>query len=184
MKKWKILKSEDVSLSPWMKVFKHKVELPSKIVIDDYYTADFDDGSMVVAFTREGDIVLVQQYKQGIQEICIELPAGLRHKNATFEDAAIAELEEETGIKVHKEDLHPLGKIVSLPTKTNFVTHAYLVKDVAFNSKQSLDVTEEIEVLTKKPQEVLAMVRSGEIWAADTVAVLMRAYLMFPALFN
>ena len=166
-----------------MPVVRHTVKLANNILVDDYYFSPLGNVAMVMAITTDNKIVLVRQYKHGLGEILVELPGGMQHNNATMEACAAAELEEETGIKVKQEALIPLGKIAGNPTKTNQVTYGYIVKNAVFNGAQQFDDTEDIELLTVSPKELLQLVASGEIWVADTVAFIAKAYLVFPELF-
>lgn len=183
LQKWTIIKEEDISPSKWMPVLRHTVKLPDNSIVDDYYFSPLGNVAMVMAITTTGKVVLVRQYKHGLGQVLIELPGGMQHDNATMEACAIAELEEETGIKAVNEQLIPLGKIAGNPTKTNQVTYGYIVKDALFNAVQRFDATEDIELLTVPPKELLQMISSGEIWVADTVAFIMKAYLLHPELF-
>jgi ADP-ribose pyrophosphatase len=182
--KWKIITRKDVSPSKWFPVLRDKVELPNKKVVDDYFISPLGNAVMVLAFTGNKELVMVRQYKHGVGEVVIELPAGVQQEGRSLEESALAELNEETGIRVTGEALHFIGKINSLPTKTNHITYGYLVRNARFNSIQKLDETEDIEVVLFTPKKVLEMIRSGEIWIADTVAFILKAHLEFPDLFE
>jgi ADP-ribose pyrophosphatase len=183
LQKWTVIKEEDISPSEWMPVLRHTVQLPDNTVVNDYYFSPLGNVAMIMAFTTDGTIVLVQQYKHGLGEILIELPGGMQHHHATMEACAVAELEEETGIKVSEDALISLGKIAGNPTKTNQVTYGYIVKNAFFNTDQKFDTTEDIALITVPPKALLQMIASGEIWVADTVAFIMKAQLLFPELF-
>lgn len=185
MLKWKILEEEDVSPSTqWYPVKRHTVQLANGHIVDDYYVSDFGAVAMVLPLTVENNIVLVKQYKHGIRDFCIELPAGFKQKGKSVQESAIAELEEETGILTNLENLEYIGKVCHTPTKTNHQVTGYLARNLSFNSVQNFDETEEIEVIVKTPKEVLAMVRSGEIWVSDSVCMILLAQLKFPAIFK
>ncbi len=184
MKKWKVLKKEDVSPSKWFPVEKHTVELSDGTVIDDFYISPMKNAAMIFPITTKNEIVLVKQYKHAVGEILIELPAGFQQEGKTLEETALAELEEETGIKATKDNLIFLGKTVSNPTKITQTIYCYIARNLEFNSKQNLEVTEEIEIIKVTPLKALEMVKKGEIWAADSVANIARAYLKFPEIFS
>ena len=183
MNKWKILETEDVSPSSWYPISRHTVELPDGTVIDDFYISEIGDVVLVVPFTTDGMLVLVRQYKHAVREIVFELPAGGKQKDKTIEESAVAELEEETGIRTAAHNLEFIGKLSSDPTKTTHVTHCYIARDVSFNSQQNFDVTEDIEVHTVSPLKAVDMVKSGEIWVADSAAAILKTQLMYPKLF-
>lgn len=184
MKKWKILKEKDVSPSKWFPVSQHKVELPDGTIIDDYFISPLGNVVMVLPITTKNEIVLVKQYRHAIGEILIELPAGFQQKGKSLEDSALAELEEEVGIKTTFDNLIFLGKTANNPTKTTIVTHCYLAMNLDFNSKQIFDVTEDIEILKVVPKKVLQMVNNGEIWVTDSIVNIVKAFLKYPDIFK
>jgi ADP-ribose pyrophosphatase len=184
IQKWTVIKEEDISPSEWMPIVRHTVKLANNNIVDDYYFSLLGNVAMVLAVTTENKIVLVRQYKHGIGEILLELPGGMQHQHATMEACALAELEEETGIKADESQLISLGKIAGNPTKTNQVTYGFIVKDAEFNTMQKFDDNEDIELVTVTPKELLAMVASGEVWVADTVAFIMKAYMLYSEIFT
>ncbi len=184
MKKWKVLQSKDVSPSKWFPVNQQQVKLPNGKVINDYLLSPLGGAAMVVPITKDNELILVKQYKHGIGEILIELPAGFKHEDRTFAETAVRELEEETGILVDENDLIDLGEAINIPTKTNFVVHCFLAKDVDFNSVQKLDENEEIELLKVSPKKAVEMVLSGEIWTSCSSLFILKAAGLYPELFK
>lgn len=182
LKKWKLIREEDISPSPWFPLFKHTVELPNGKVIDDYYLSKAGDVSMIVALTKQREIVFVRQYKHGAGEIIIELPAGRVKKDTTAEQTAIMELEEETGY-VTKE-IEFLGEMYAVPSKDTVQTYGFLVRNVEIVKEQNLEETEDIEVLLIPVSEVDQKIKSGEIRATDTIAFIKLAQLKAPELFE
>jgi len=73
-------------------------------------------GAVVVIAEFEGKVILVEQPRVAPDCRCIELPAGLvgdKDPNATIEDTAIKELEEETGFTA--ERVERLGEFYASP---------------------------------------------------------------------
>lgn len=184
MKKWEVLNETDVSPSHWFPIKQHEVRLPNGTIVDDYYITTLPPVAMVLAVTVGNMLVLVNQYKHGLGEFMFELPAGFQQENKSIEETALAELEEETGIRTTIDNLFPLGKFSNIPTKSSQITHGFLARGVSINTQQNLDITEEIEVVLKSPMEVIEMIKDGDIWVADTVSVIMKAYLLFPDMFQ
>ena len=183
-KKWEILSETDVSPSPWFPIVQHKVKLPDGSVVDDYFITNMPDAVMVVPILEEnGHMVLVKQYKHGQQRSLIELPAGFVQKDKSIIASALAEWNEETGILATDSDLISLGKVSNIPTKATQCTHGFLATGLKFNSIQDLDTTEDITVLTHSPLDVIEMISNGELWVADSVSFIMKAYLKYPGLF-
>ncbi|KAK4144995.1 NUDIX hydrolase domain-like protein [Dichotomopilus funicola] len=69
------------------------------------------DGVSVVAIVENDnrpEVVLQKQYRPALERVVIELPAGLVDEGETPEQAAIRELEEETGYVAKVEDISPV----------------------------------------------------------------------------
>ncbi len=184
LKKWEIIESFDESLSKFMQVRRDVVKFPNGKVIDDYYITTMAKVVMVVAINKAGKFILVRQYKHGVGEIIIECAAGMVDETEDLEDAAVRELAEETGAEATKENLVYLGKSVPSPTKSTHVVYGYLVRDVEISKSQDLDANEEIEVMEVEPATVIEAIKSGEIWASDTVNFLLKTYIQYPELFS
>jgi len=184
MAPWKIIEEKDVSPSAWFPIKKHIVQLSNGTIVDDFYISPLGDVAMVLAFTKDNQIVLVNQYKHGLGESVLELPAGFQQKGKSIAESAIGELEEEVGIKTTLDELTYLGKMCNVPTKVYNVTHGFLATNLTFNSIQNLEITEEIEIVLKSPNEVIEMIKKGEIWAGDSVGLIMKANLLYPELFK
>ena len=66
----------------------------------EYASRARDVRAVVMIAEHEGKMILIDQYRVPVGGRCLELPAGLvgdEDENATVEDTAIKELEEETG---------------------------------------------------------------------------------------
>jgi len=181
LKKWKVLEEKDISPSKWFPLFVHKAKLPNGKIVPDYYFSRLGDVAMVLAITKDREIVFVRQYKHGVQDIVLELPAG-RIEKETPKQTAMHELGEETGFVA--DELILLGELYTNPSKDSSSTHAFLVNNVSIQTKQRFDETEEIEVVNIPVDQVENKIKSGEIKSADTIATLTLARVKFPELFG
>ncbi|QNL48064.1 NUDIX hydrolase [Olivibacter sp. SDN3] len=181
---WILLEEEDISPSAWYPLIKQKVQLPSGLVIDDYYLSPLGDVVQVLAITPQNQVVLTRQYKHGLGEILLELPGGMQQRDKTLLQSAIAELEEECGIKSTENDLKFICKFAINPTKLKQVTYGYILFNAEFNSTQKPDITENIEVVTLPAPEVLRMVEEGKIWVTDSMNLILMAARQYPHIFN
>jgi len=154
---------------------------PGKVI--DFYLLAMGPAVMVFPFTKEKKLVLIRQYKHGTGAVIIEGPAGMIEQGQTPTAAAVRELEEEAGIKFQESKLIDLGNHSQSPTKNTHTLQGFLALDVEFNSQQDLDDTENIEVIQVTPKEAIEMILSGEIWASDTVAFILKIKLRYPELF-
>jgi 8-oxo-dGTP pyrophosphatase MutT (NUDIX family) len=81
--------------------------------------------------TAAGGLVLVRQYRHNLKRDTLELPAGTLDRGEEPEDAAIRELEEETGyVMVGGSAARSIGSYYSLPSETNRYTHFFLADPV------------------------------------------------------
>ena len=82
----------------------------------EYASRTRDVRAVVILAEHEGKVILVDQHRVPIGGRCLELPAGLvgdEDPDATVEDTAIKELEEETGYTA--ERIERLGDFYSSP---------------------------------------------------------------------
>ena len=73
------------------------MELPSGVVVENYFVRESRGFSVVCALTPDDQILLVRQYKHGIGEMVTELPAGMIDEGETPAACAARERTEETG---------------------------------------------------------------------------------------
>ncbi len=168
IKKWKILESKTIFSSSFISLKEEKLERPDGKIVSPYYAIERPDVVYTVALTKNRQIVLVYQYKNGFKDLVWELPAGFVDKEESPEEATKRELLEETGYSVNK--LIGLGSFSSGLGLARNKNHFYLAKEVEKTSEQKLDENEEIEVKafplnkiledTKKGQSILYEVQS------------------------
>ncbi len=168
-KKWTLISKKDISPHAWFPLEMRTYKLPNGTVVDDFSVATMPDVAMIVPITKEGNIVLVRQFKPGFGDVVIEFPAGRIEKHhKDIKETAIHELEEETGI--HVDHVEYFGILAGFVTKATEKVHCFIARDVEFNSKQHLDKNEDIEVFVLSPQEFENMIDRNEIVAAITIA--------------
>jgi 8-oxo-dGTP pyrophosphatase MutT (NUDIX family) len=156
LKNWTLISKQDVSPSKWFTIEKRKYKLPNGKIIDDFFVNTLPDAARIIPITKDKKIIMIRQFKAGANKIILEFPAGRfeigKHKDIL--DCARQELEEETGIKVASSKLILLGKYSIASTKTTEVDYSFVVFDAIFNTKQKLDITEDIEIVALNISEI------------------------------
>ncbi|HJP02570.1 MAG TPA: NUDIX hydrolase [Planctomycetota bacterium] len=126
----------------------------------------------VLALTGEGELVLVRQYRFGAGTITTEIPSGVVDPGEDHGDAARRELREETGYS--SERWTYLGHVDPNPAFLDNLCHQWLAEEVTLTHEQDLDPGEDIEVLTRSPDQVRSWVREGIINNALVLTALAR----------
>jgi ADP-ribose pyrophosphatase len=171
--KWKVLETEYLFRQPWLTVRKEKCELPDGRIMDAYYTLEYPTWVTAFALTRDQKVVMVKQYRHGLDVISIETPGGVVDEGEELEAAIKRELFEETGFAF--ETFEYLGKISANPATTNNYMHMYLATGGEKVAEQQLDSTEDLEVMVYSIEEVKQLVREHQIVQSLHVATIFYA---------
>lgn len=170
---WKILDETTVIKDSWIDMRASTCQLPGGMVIAPFYVNHLPDFAVVVAVTPEHRVIMVRQYRHGVEKVLLELPAGCIEAGEDPKDGAARELLEETGYKAGS--LEFLFKIA--PNASNCTSYAqcYLARNVFPAAAQNLDETEALEVVELEGEEVKRLLREGGVEQAVHVAALYRA---------
>ena len=179
IKKWEVLDSEYLFRRPWLTVRRDKCLLPTGVVHDEYYILEYPTWVNVIAITKEGKFVMVEQYRHGLGEIQTELCAGVVEAGEHHLDAAKRELMEESGFGGGEWKL--LTVLSGNPSTTNNLTYCYVAEGVSRISTQHLDSTEDVAVRIMTRKDVEDMLRKDLLKQSLMVAPLMK-YLYMPDL--
>lgn len=166
---WRVRSSTYLIESEHMRIRSDEIELPSGIVLPNYYVRESYGFVMVFALTPPREVVLVRQYRYGIDDVIVELPAGSIDRGEDPLACARRELAEETGYTAVRWE--PLFVVPAEPVRSNSYLHAFLAFDAAPTHAQKLDVTEAIEPFTVPLEEIRPMLRADAIGSVSCVAV-------------
>ena len=167
MKRWKTLKSEYLIRRPWLTARRDAVQLPNGEINDEFYVLEYPDWINVIAITEEGHFVFVRQYRYALDLDSIELCAGVIEQGETPEEGARRELLEETGFGGGE-----WKEIMTIGQNPSTCSNCFLATGVEKLQEQHLDRTEDIDVMLLTRDEVLEMMRSGQLKQALMLAPL------------
>ncbi len=125
-------------------VYQDVMESPTGTLARWDYVAHRKGAAAVVPITKEGKLLLVRQYRSGLNRETLEIPAGGRDSvEEPYEVCAARELEEETGYRAGK--LTPFLTIGTTIAFCNEVIPVFLATDLT-PAKQHLDPDEFVDV--------------------------------------
>ncbi len=146
------------------------MEIPSENHKATFSILEAPDWINVIALTPDNEIVLVEQYRYGIEKPTLELPGGVCDEGENPKVTCIRELAEETGFS--SDEWIYLGNVSSNPAMQTNYTHTYIAKNCIKASDQKLDGNERINVHVLPLEHFLRLIRDGEIKHSLMVAAI------------
>lgn len=142
----------------------------------DFYSINSASWVNIIPITPDNKVVMVRQFRHGIEDFCLEIPGGLVDGNEEHpEVAAKRELLEETGYST--DEIIPLGFCYPNPAVQNNRCYFYLAKNCKEIASQNLDPAEDIEVSTVPITEIPKLLEDGSIPHAIILAAFTRFFL-------
>lgn len=159
--KWKKIKSEIALTANIFRYVKIKSESPTSGKIGDFDVLQCSNWVNIMALTKDKKIVLIKQYRHGIEDVTLEIPGGAVNLNEDPKEAAMRELKEETGYT--SKNWQHIGRVAANPAFMNNYCDTFLARDATLTHKQELDPFEEIEVFLTDESELKRLVKNKEI---------------------
>ncbi len=159
---WQRLGSETIYTCRIFSLRKDRNRSPRDGQEHDFFVLDSPDWVNIVPVTPDDQVVLIQQYRHGIDDITLEIPGGMvdPHDPSPLH-AARREMQEETGYD--SEDVIPLGSIHPNPAIQGNRCYTFLARNVEKRFEPQFDTTEEIEVTLVPVTHLPDLVRQGKI---------------------
>lgn len=129
-------------------------------------------GVCIVPIDKDGNVLMVMQYRYPVGEEILEIPAGKREENEEPFETAKRELSEETGCNAARWD--NLGSYIVTPGYCTEKFYIYLARDLEYH-QQHLDEGEFVSVVKMSFDEAVAKVYSNEINDCKSVVGLLQA---------
>ena len=144
-----------------------------KIIYREHVKAG--NASVILPITDDNKVIMIQEARTPIGKVILALPAGMIESGEDATNAAIRELEEETGYLASNieflREYHPAvgysDEKISLYLATNMK-----------KTKQRLDDEENINVIEVPLEELIEMIDKNEIITASTTIAVMH-YLLY-----
>lgn len=127
-----------------------------------FFVMEFLNWVNVVAVTPDQQVILVRQYRHGIQSESLEIPGGtLDRSDEDPAGAAARELLEETGYRA--EGLEALGRVAANPAIQDNYCYFYLARNAVKVADQHLDPAEDIRVELVPVDQVRRLIQQRDI---------------------
>lgn len=165
---WKRTASEQVADCRVFKIRKDTSERSSDDKKADFYVIDSPDWVNVIGLTNKGEVIMIEQYRQGTEETILELPGGIIDEGESPEQAAQRELKEETGFTSSEWKL--IGRSNPNPAIQNNTMHYFLASRCERTAEPSLDPNESVVTKLTPARDVRALILSGDVRHALVVA--------------
>ncbi len=159
--------TKDIVFStPWFSIEEiRNANNSNKIGENPYYLINIPQGVVILPVTKEGNIVLIRQYRPTLESWTIEIPAGAVDEGEHPDKAASRELYEETGFRC--DALSLAGEGVLRVDRENANNFFYLAqgcwRETNFISQEN------IQTLELPPPEFKQLVVDGKF---DHIAAL------------
>lgn len=165
---WQRLGSETIYTCRIFSLRKDRNCSPRDSQEHDFFVLDSSDWVNIVPVTADDQVVLIHQYRHGIDTITLEIPGGMvdPHDPSPLH-AARREMQEETGYD--SDDVIPLGSIHPNPAIQSNQCHTFLARNVEKHFEPQFDTTEETEVMLVPVAHLPDLVRQGKITHALVV---------------
>lgn len=180
--KWKIQQKELINDLRLFKVLKQKSYHTQKRASHDFLVLNTRDWCNIVALTPGKNVVLIRQYRAGIDDIALELPGGVVELNEDPMDAALRELTEETGFVAKSSEY--LGFAHPNPAIQNNRCHFILAFDCEKTAPTCFDPSEDIESEVVSLKKIPEFLTTHQITHSLVISAFHRLLLKYPELFK
>lgn len=151
------------------------MRLPDGREIDDFYTVQLPEYTVIVAVTPNQLIVVEQHYRPGLDEVTLTLPSGFLEPGEDALEGAQRELREETGYEASRWSR--LGSFIVDGNRGCGRAHLFLAREAAQVAAPDGQDLAEVAIQLRRPEDLLAAARSGEARELASAAALGLAVL-------
>lgn len=168
---WTRLDSRYVIRDEWFTLRADTYRLPDGRVIAPVHILEYRPWVNVVALTPTHQVVLLRQYRPGLNRTLLEIPGGSTDpEDTSLLAAARRELLEETGYT--SDDFVEAGVSAPNPASHTNLMYTFLARDVQRVDEPRPDATEHLEVVLMPLDELVSLAGRGGLPGSLHVAAL------------
>jgi ADP-ribose pyrophosphatase len=170
-KLWKTLSADYAIKTEHLRIRRETVQLPKGEIYDDYFINETPGWVGIFCLTNQNTVILNRQYKHGIGECVLELPAGAIDANESPETSARRELFEETGYEA--DTFEHLGSFIIDPTYSEGRMQLFYCEDASrARGTRPRDPREDIRNRFVSMPQLVSLLRSNKINVLGHVAAI------------
>jgi ADP-ribose pyrophosphatase len=151
-------------------ILKRNMTMPEKKKSGDFYIIKAPTWINVIPITKNGNIILVEQYRHGIHDVSLEIPGGVVDQGEEPIETAKRELLEETGYTSTK--WRKIGRVSTNPAILTNYCETWLAEDCTNTHKLDPDEFEDLKVVELPVDELLGLIKDGVVHHALIVAAI------------
>ena len=174
--RWICDREKTLIQSPFLKVVSRECRASDDGRTHSFVVFRSRDWCNVIPVTEDGRVVLVRQFRAGIDGDALEIPGGVvDDSDGAVREAALREMTEETGyVPLEGAKCLDLGWAHPNPAIQNNRVHSFIVGPVLRDRAQKLDPGEMMDVVEVPIEEIPEKILSGEI----NHALILNAFLL------
>ncbi len=174
-KSWENLGSTLLHKTRIFDLYSRRMRSPSGDYEDDFYYLETIDWVNIIPITPENEVVLIKQFRMGIQSPTLEIPGGtISSPDELPELAAVRELQEETGYAPNA--VTSLGWIHPNPAIQGNRCHFFMATGCTLLHPQNLDPAEDITVHLYPLEKIPELIINEEITHTLVVSAFCRMF--------
>jgi len=168
-------------LGPWRRVGSRRLQDCRVFDVDEvrfeppdgrearaFYCIRAIDWINVIPVTADGNVLLLRQFRFGVEDFTLEIPGGMCDPGESPREAAARELLEETGHEAG--ELIELGWVHPNPAIQDNRCHSFLARELTHRGDPRPDPNEAFEQVRAPLSEIPRLIREREITHSLVVA--------------
>ena len=172
---WTTIDSEIAYTCEGFDIVNETVALPDGKRVEFDWLRE-DESVVVLPFTPEGRVVVIDEWRHAVGRVNRGLPAGTLEPGENPQEAVGRELAEETGYR--PGEIHHMTTVEPANGFSDAVFHYFLARDCEPATEQELDPDESIEVTTTPFETLRESVREGDLRDGRAAFAVLQ-YLLF-----